>query len=213
MKLEQRHKAVEMRLKGYSLNEISRDLKVAKSSVSYWVRDIVLSEKAKQILIGKIQKGRYISAENKKAKTRQLEERYFNEAKDEILKNPNHEKIICAALYWCEGNKGLRGGLTFTNSDPVLVAKFLELLRKSFDLNESKFHPCIHLHSYHSAEKQLDFWSKITKIRKEQFIKPYRKLNSGKRIHPGYQGCISLKYHSNDLARRVMAVAKAYLSL
>lgn len=57
----------------------------------------------------------------------------------------------------------------------------------------------------------LDFWSKVTKINKKQFIKPYRKLNSGKRIHPNYQGCISIKYHSNDLARRIMATAKAFL--
>jgi len=82
----------------------------------------------------------------------------------------------------------------------------------SFTLDESKFHPCIHLYSYHSPEKQLDFWSKVTDIDKQQFIKPYLKPNTGKRIHENYQGCISLRYFNNDLARQRMAVAKAYLS-
>jgi len=74
-------------------------------------------------------------------------------------------------------------------------------LRECFVLDEKKFHPCIHLHSYHSPEKQLDFWSKVTDINKQQFIKPYLK-----------QGCISLRYFNNDLARRLMAVAKAFLN-
>jgi len=67
------------------------------------------------------------------------------------------------------------------------------------------------LHSYHNPKKQLDFWSKITDINKKQFIKPYEKPNVGKRIHKNYQGCIAIKYHSNDLARRLNSIAKAFL--
>lgn len=85
------------------------------------------------------------------------------------------------------------------------------LIRKCFVLDERKFRPCIHLHSYHSPKKQLDFWSKVTDINKEQFIKPYQKANSGKRIRPNYQGCIRIRYHSCDVARRLMAIAKAFL--
>lgn len=211
MKLAQRHQAVALRSKGDSLSEISERLKVAKSSVSLWVRDVTLTKLAKRKLLKRIKIGQFISAENKKAKTRALEQKYIEDAGLEILRSPNYGKIICAIMYWCEGTKNPHSGLTFTNSDPVLVAKFLELLRKSFDIDESKFHPCIHLHNYHSPSKQLDFWSKVTKINKRQFIKPYRKPNSGKRIHSNYQGCISVKYHSTDLARRVMATAKAFL--
>lgn len=211
MKLAQRHRAIALRSKGQSLNEISRYLKVAKSSVSLWVGDVPLTKIAKKKLLEKIKIGQFIAAENKKAKTRALEQKYMEDAKSEIIHNPNHEKIICAIMYRCEGTKNPRNGLTFTNSDPLLVSKFLELLRKSFDVDENKFRPCIHLHSYHSPAKQLDFWSKITKINKKQFIRPYFKVNSGKRIRSNYPGCISVKYHSNDLARRVMATAKAFL--
>lgn len=120
--------------------------------------------------------------------------------------------IICAMIYWCEGGKNAKYSVAFTNSDPKLVRTFLKLLRECFVLDESKFHPCIHLHSYHLPEKQLDFWSKVTDINKQQFIKPYLKPNTGKRIHENYQGCISLRYFNNDLAQQLVAIAKAYLS-
>ncbi|MBI1839057.1 MAG: helix-turn-helix domain-containing protein [Candidatus Colwellbacteria bacterium] len=211
MKAVQKRKAVALRLKGFSLKEISRRLQISKGTISLWARNVFLDEVAKNKLLKKIKVGQFISAENKKAKTKALEEKYKNEARREIAENPNYEKVICAIMYWCEGTKNPKSGLTFTNSDPALVNKFLELLRKSFIVDESKFRPCIHLHSYHSPKKQLDFWSKITKIERRQFIKPYLKMNSGKRINVGYQGCISVRYHSNDMARRVMATAKAFL--
>lgn len=163
-------------------------------------------------LLKHIKIGQLIAAEKKKEKTRATERRYREEAEREINRSPDYDKIICAMLYWCEGTKNPKSSMTFTNSDPRLVEKFLFLLRKSFALDESRFHPCIHIHEYHSAGKQLDFWSRVTHIDKRQFIKPYRKPHTGKRIHPDYQGCISLKYHSVDLARRLIAVAKAFLA-
>jgi hypothetical protein len=80
------------------------------------------------------------------------------------------------------------------------------------ELDESKFHPCIHIHTYHSAEAQLDFWSKITTINIRQFIKPFEKAHTGKRTREGYQGCISIYYHSADTARRLLALGKAMLA-
>jgi hypothetical protein len=211
MKLSERREAVKLRLQGKSLKEISEGLRVAKSSVSLWVRDVALSQSAKRRLLQKITAGQFVSAEKKKAQVRALEQKYLDEAKQELAHAPNYKKIICAVMYWCEGTKNPKSGLTFTNSDPLLVRKFLELLRVSFPIDEKRFHPCIHIHEYHSPERQLDFWSKITKINKRQFIKPYRKPNSGKRIHPSYQGCVSMRYHNSNLARRMLAIAKAFL--
>lgn len=214
MKINERHKAIKLRRKGFSLKEIAGKLEVAKSSVSMWVRDVKLSLAAEKQLLTKIKLGQFLAAKIKIAKIRAIENEYLKEAKEKIksLKiDKNYTKLLCGIMYWCEGTKNVKYGVNFVNSDPRLVKKFLELLRSSFNLDEKKFRPCIHLHSYHDSKKQLDFWSKITDINKNQFIKPYKKLNSGKRIHGGYQGCISIRYHSNDLARRLNALAKAFL--
>jgi hypothetical protein len=205
-----KNKAKALREKGYSLGEISKELGVVKSTIGVWVADVKMDSIAEARLLKKIKLGSFISAKNKQAKIDAREEKYFQEALEEIKSNPNHERIMCGMLYWCEGGKSPRV-VAFTNSDPRLVKTFLNLLRKSFVLDETKFHPCIHLHAYHIPSKQLDFWSKITDIDKQQFIKPYQKQNTGKRFREGYQGCISIRYYSSDLARRLMAIAKAFM--
>ncbi len=216
MNVQGRHKAKILRKKGYSLKEIARELNVAKSSASLWVRDVELSAQAQNRLLQNISKGQFNSAKSNRAKTRAKELSYFEGAQREIksLSSENkriYDKLLCAAMYWCEGAKSASSGVMFVNSDPFLVKKFLELLRASFPLDERKFRVCMHLHSYHSESKQLDFWSEVTHINKAQFIKSYRKPNTGKRIHENYPGCVAIRYHSNDLARQLNETAKAYL--
>lgn len=214
MHIEERHQAVALRRRGNSLKGIAEKLHVAKSSVSLWVRDIELSPQAKKRLLTKIKIGQFISAERKRAHTKEIEMQYVTEARV-ALKNLSFTKdlnaLLCALFYWCEGTKNAQSGVCFVNSDPHVIRTFLYLLRNSFSIDESKFRPGIHIHEYHNSAKQLDFWSKVTDIDKRQFIKPYLKPHSGKRIRANYPGCISLRYHSNDLARRLMAIAKAFL--
>lgn len=198
------------RKEGYSLAEISKMFGVTKDTASRWLRGIKLSAIAQKRLDRLKRDGQRAGAKSRMMTRKASEVLYFNEALEEIETNPDYAKIACAMIYWCEGKKKANG-VAFTNSDPKLVRTFLKLLRASFQIDESKFHPCVHLHSYHSAEKQLDFWSKITDIDKRQFNKPYRKANSGKRKRIGYQGCINVCYGSADLSRRLIAIAKAYL--
>ena len=205
-----REKALKLRRSGHSFSEISRQLHVSKSSISMWVGTVVLSPSASERLFKKVKFGQIMFANKIRRKTILREASYLQEARIALVNNPDYRKIMCAMLYWCEGNKSPKS-VIFTNSDPMLVKTFLKLLRESFVLNEKRFHPCVHIHEYHSASRQLDFWSKITNISKRQFIKPYRKPNTGKRIREGYQGCLSLRYHDSDLARRLLATAKAFL--
>ncbi|MBI4812147.1 hypothetical protein HY798_01690 [Candidatus Falkowbacteria bacterium] len=121
-------------------------------------------------------------------------------------------KIYCALLYYCEGAKS-GYYFQFTNSDPELVKVFLSLLRSSFSIDESKFRISLHLHSYHSARKQIGFWSEITQIPKRKFIKPYRKINSGKRMKADYQGCVNIKYYDTKLAREILGIGKAFIKI
>ena len=206
-----RNKAITLRREGYSLNELSEQFKIAKSTISLWVRDLILDKEARQRLLNIAKRGRLMGAKRRHEIVRAKEIHYLKDAQKELQSSPNYEKIICAMIYWCEGGKNAKYGVVFTNSDPKLVRTFLKLLRRNFILDEHRFHPCVHLHSYHSPETQLDFWSKVTDIDKQQFIKPYLKPNTGKRIRENYQGCISLRYANNDLARQLMAIAKAYL--
>lgn len=212
MKFLEKQKAIKLRKQGYSLNEISYQLNVAKSMASLWARDIKLSKKAIKRLSTKITQGQHKSAEIKKIKTRELLEIFNNNAFDLVDPNLNKEtlKICCALLYWCEGAKTCDTFVHFTNSDIKLIRTFVYLLRQSFNLDERKFRACIHLHSYHNSDRQIRLWSKITKISEKQFTKPYRKANSGKIIRPGYPGCIQIKYYDVNISRELLAIAKIF---
>lgn len=214
-KQEEKLKAIELRKRGYSLNEIIANLGVAKSSASVWVRNVPLSNKARNRLLTRVKLGQVVSAENKRRRTQECIEEHFQNASREIAQKrftKIDKKIICSMIYWCEGAKDDRSGAYFANSDPDLVRSFLDLFRSSFELDEKKFRVCIHLHEYHNPKKQLSFWSKVTNIPKKQFIKPYLKPHTGKRTRDGYPGCIGIKYHNTDIARQLMATAQAFLN-
>ncbi|MBC7836682.1 hypothetical protein H7X87_02790 [Acetobacteraceae bacterium] len=208
-------KAIEMRKNGFSLNEISTSLKISKSSASLWVRSVPLSLKAQSQILEKRELGKIKAKASKFARTTgRLKEAaaFADEIVSSVSDNKNYSRVYCALLYWCEGEKSKNDeSLFFTNSDPLLVKTYLRTLRAGFETNEKKFRVCIHLHSYHNSKKQLLFWSQITNIPLAQFIKPYRKQDSGKNVKLGYAGCASVRYHDVRIARQVQAIARAFL--
>lgn len=214
-KVKEKLRAISLREKGYSLNEIVNKLDVAKSSVSLWVRNVALTNKARNRLLTKIRLGQLVAAENARRKTQEVLKEHFSEALRNLSSlriNRISAKTFCSLLYCCEGAKSLYSGVQFTNSDPQLVKTFLNLLRQSFDINEEKFRVCVHLHDYHNKYKQIKFWSEITGIDHNQFIKPFYKKNVGKRIRKDYNGCVSIRYHSADIGRQLLMTGKAFLT-
>lgn len=205
--------AIKLRKKGYSLNEISNKFGIAKSTASLWLRDVKLSHAAIKRLLDRESKGRE-KVNLAKAERRKILQEIADDKAAHILSSLNldqrHSKVYCALLYWCEGGK--RGGsVSFTNSDPKMIKIFLKFFRKSFSLDESKFRVCVHLHSYHSSTKQLKYWSQITGIPLSQFIKPYQKKNTGKRIRKNYQGCIAVSYFDVNVVREMRAIINMFI--
>lgn len=215
-KIAERNRAILLRRQGYSLNDISSELKVSKGSVSIWVRKVSLSEKAKKRILQKREIGALKSRRTKVVQTaREIEEAAIlgSRVVSNIQGGQDDARLYAALLYWCEGEKSKNDkALTFTNSDPLLVKAFLRELRNGYHIEERKFRVCVHLHRYHKAKEQLPFWSKITNIPLTQFIKPYQKRNSGNNIRSGYAGCASVRYHDVRIARQVHGVARAFLN-
>jgi len=214
MKLKEKRLAQDLRKNGYSVKEISKELNVSQGSVSVWVRDIYLDKKAKTRLLKRIKNCQYIAGENKKRRTEEKIKIIVNKSKEFIrsLKiDSDNEKLICALIYWCEGAKNEKYGVQFTNSDPYLMKRFIELFLKHFKIDISRIRMYLQLHQYHDKNTQLNFWSSSTGIPIEFFQKVYIKPNSGPRYREGYQGCLSIKYCSVEVAREINALAKAYL--
>jgi len=200
-----------LRATGYSVKEIARELDIAQSSASVWVREVKLSKNAEVILEQK-----RISARKKASHI--LHERRVGREEEAVRlaqKLTGINKIdqaalylICSMIYECEGGKGELGSLEFTNSDPVLVAIFLKLLRSVFPLDESKFRVVMHLHSYHNEKEEKEFWSRICGIPKDKFLKTYQKKESGIRRKSNYRGCVQIKYFDVNIKRVLLAGKK-----
>ena len=212
--LKLHEKAIHLRKIGNSLNEIHDKLRVSKSTLSEWLRDVVLSSGARQRLLKRITAGQLVSAENKRKKIKELKEDYYIEALQKLNSidiDKNISLLIVALIYWCEGAKDFSRGVDFTNSDPNLIKTFLKLLRHSFILDENRFRVVVHLHEYHDREQQLKFWQDVTGIPSKQFTKPYLKKHTGKRKRKNYNGCISVRYYDVNVGRRLLLMAEAFL--
>lgn len=211
MKLALKNKAIFLRKKGFSFREISEKLGMSKSTASLWLRDIKLSRKAKDRIIKLGVDGRDNSIKSVKNRIAK-EDKKISERVTETISRcvllKNDLKLVCALLYWCEGGKTEKAQLTFINSDPELIRYFIDTLRKAFDIDEKRFRALLHVHEYHNTEKQIEFWSKITKIPKSQFTTPYKKPNTGKRIKKDYRGCISIRYYGREIRQEMMFLIK-----
>lgn len=208
--------AAELRKKGFSLKRISSELGVAKSSVSLWVRDLELPLAASELIQSSYTNGQRASQIALRARTSVLLAAAKQDAETLVQQNIVYSEqalIICSLLYWCEGGKRPNDSdLTFSNSDPALVAAYLSLLRLSIPLDESKFRVLMHLHEYHDEPTQLKFWSHVTEIPEQQFTKTYWKPHTGKRMRKNYPGCIHIGYHDVRVSRKVSATARAFLA-
>ncbi len=209
MKQDQKNKAVLLRKKGYSYNEIMRECSVSKSTLSIWLRDIKLDNFAKKRIDDQYTKGQLKSQESIKFKTvikqgiaKELAEKTISK----IQNSKEMSRFICGLLYWCEGSKSMPGSLSFTNSDPELIKLFLKNFRNGFEINEQKFRVCVHLHSYHKKDTVLKYWSNVTGIPLGQFIKPYQKTTTDAYKKDGYQGCIRVTYNVVSLFRELLAI-------
>ncbi len=179
MKDVERNAARNLRSEGYSINEIARQLKVAKSSVSVWVREIKLTTDQNETLrdhaftTQAIEKRRYARLTNETAKR----DRVIFIAKQEVSHISKRELwLMGVILYWAEGGKTQRI-VRFSNGDPKMIIIMMDFFRKVCGIPESKFRGYIHIHphlDYIAAEK---YWSAISDIPLNQFFKTYRKQN------------------------------------
>lgn len=208
-----RTKAIGLRKQGYLYAQIARELGISKSTAQIWTSKTLLTTEELAKIESNLklhQRSQYQRLTNgKKAKREKRTEQLHLHAKstlDKTTLDPDTKRVMCALLFWCEGGKDVNGALHFINSDPVMIMTFLKLLRETFPIKEEKLRALIHLHQYHNPDEQLQYWSEITSIPTSQFYKPYLKPNTGKNIHPGYAGCVSLRYNDSSLGKSLKMI-------
>lgn len=181
MKLVEREKSRSLRKKGYSINQIVLKTGFSKTSVSLWVRDIILTTKQKTKIsslgrsIESIEKRRVNRLGNERLKRQVI----FDEAKKDFQNITQDElKLIGIILYLGEGAKSRLGTVAVANSDPAVIKIMMRFLREICKVPEEKFRGQIHTFQHASIEKTETYWSQVTNIPRRQFYKTYIKPSS-----------------------------------
>jgi hypothetical protein len=209
MKDDIKQKAIELRKQGSSLRIIAESLDIAKSTASVWLKDVLLDEQAEEKIKGfksiGLQKAIDKSRQKRQDRLSSIEEGVVKFI-DQIPRTKQIDKLACALLYWCEGEKS-KSSVSFVNSDPQMIATYLVLFRSAFQIDEKKLRISLHLHEYHQDLQEIEFWSKITAIPDSQFYKIYRKPNTGKNKKENYHGCVAIRYYD---VRVIMELQKIW---
>ncbi len=173
--------AIELRKGGYSYSEIMKFSPVSKSTLSYWFRDIKLSEPQ----LARLKKKR-IEAAQKGSKTKILktakaiEEIQKTSAKDIGKISKRELWLMGVILYWRErlmnrNDSDLKKGVRFTSSDPHLVKLFLKWLVDAGGIKkeEINFDIFIEKNSKNLLDSAVSYWADTTGFLKGNFSRYY----------------------------------------
>lgn len=214
---EIRKKAIALRKEGKTYSEVRRILTtdIPKSTLSYWFKNIKLSDKHQKKIKRKIAKNVHKGRIKALAINRAKREKYLqslierNKHLSDTIQNKDVAKIALAMLYLGDGSKSLkRGSMMFGNSDPFIVSLFLDLLRYCYDIDETKFRCTVQCRADQNTKELEEFWPKITKIPASQFYKTrIDPRTKGKRSKKrDYKGVCRIDYFSAETFIELMQI-------
>ncbi len=203
---ELKSKAVALRKKGLSYNEIKKEINVSKSTLSLWLKHVALKKELRERLYTKqieiLSRG---SQSQKERRAREID-RILQEARKDINLplNPDADRLMGAALYWGEGSKTQQ--FQITNSDPHLILFFVKWVERIFKIQSQHLKAWLNIYPQQNENKIKRFWSDLTNIPLKNFGKSYVKpISGGYKKNNLYYGTIRVTVpKSTDLRYKVL---------
>ncbi|NUQ98743.1 MAG: hypothetical protein HOY79_20045 [Streptomyces sp.] len=205
-----REKARELRLQGWTYDQIEAELGCSRSSVSLWVRDLprpkprYTPEEQRALMQEGLARRR--AADNEERKKTKLG------ARREIGELTDRELFMAGvALYWAEGSKSKpydrRERAIFVNSDPGVIQTYLAWL-DLLDVNRERLGFRVLIHESADIDAAHRFWAEIAEVDTSVFAKPTLKKHNPKTVRKNtgddYHGCLVIGVaRSADLYNRI----------
>jgi len=218
MRKETREQARELRRAGHSVKEICRELGVAKSSVSVWVRDIPLTDE--QILALKrrnpIYHGQHKGSEAVARKHRALRQQYQEEGRQKAREmDPLH--LAGCMLYWGEGSKG-RNSLKFSNSDSGMLKYYMNFLRQSLNVENEQIVIRIVCYLGNGLEKEdiISYWLDILELPETcvaQIVANVQPVSSQQKGRKLLYGTCEVAVHLTQIIQHVLGAIQEYAGI
>jgi predicted DNA-binding protein YlxM (UPF0122 family) len=215
-KREQREQARTLRQAGHSLGDIAKQLKVAKSSISVWVRDIGLTDE--QLQAFKDEQHLRLVSQNKGAKAnreRALKERMALQemGRERARKSPSKLFVMGCLLYWTEGAKD-RTQLDFVNSDANMIRIFGQFLRQEFEVPDERFTLIIQCYTDDIAEQTTmkQFWLLLLHLPQDCAVRFVLKHNDSQRYRQLNNGICTIRiFKSREIVQQIFGAIQEYV--
>ncbi|MFD7994454.1 hypothetical protein [Streptomyces mexicanus] len=205
-----RAKARELRLQGWTYDQIQVELGCSKSSISLWVRDLPKPER------------RDPTEQAKLAARKRWEHEHAvrDEARREAKTAAAHELgemsdrdlfVAGVALYWAEGAKDKtydrRENVLFVNSDPGVIQIYLAWLRLP-GVESERLRYRVMIHETADVEAAKRYWADLVGVDPATFqkttIKKHNPKTVRKNVGENYRGCLVIRVSQGaELYRRI----------
>ena len=131
--------AIQLRKKGLSYNEIKKELNVAKSTLSLWLKTVPLTAEQRKKFYTKRILNLVRGPKSQRERRHREIAKVIKEAEKEIQLPLSFEayRLLGAALYWAEGKKTRH--FAVTNSDSHLILFMVRWFEKIFGIPPSGF--------------------------------------------------------------------------
>ncbi len=180
----EKNEAMKLRIRGYSYNEIQKQLGIPKSTLRSWFANLVLSKEARGRIDSRISAGTaYLIKRNKMQthRARQRAEEIRQYAALEIAKIDRATlRVIGAVLYWAEGYKRplIRDGkvvtahvISFVNADQEMVRGFIRFVREILEVPAEGILASMRLYDHINERVALEYWLNVTGLPRQSFRK------------------------------------------
>ncbi len=212
-RVQLRKLAVSMRMNGRSYSEILKEVPVAKSTLSNWLRNITLTNQQNidlgTRLVDKRARGRLMTGIALTAKRIVRENNVYSEAGREFdlyIKDPFFATGIL--LYWADGSKK-SNYFAFINSDPEMLDLMVKWIKKYFPNESQLLKYRLFIHYPYRNENCEGFWSHKLDIPQQNLQKTiYKPTPHLIKKNPSYKGCMRICITRIDVLRKVMAWQK-----
>ncbi|MEU6594105.1 hypothetical protein ABZ923_33675 [Streptomyces sp. NPDC046881] len=205
-----RERARELRLQGWTYDQIEAELGCSRSSVSLWVRDLPKPERRRTP-----EEAAAVARKGWEAKLRIRDEerrRTKGEAKRSIGRLSTRELfLVGVGLYWAEGGKDKpydrRESVTFVNSDPGMIEVFLAWL-DLLQVERERLRFTVMIHENADVDGAERYWADLVGADASVFNKTTLKKHNPKTVRKNtgddYRGCLVIKVLKGaDLYRRI----------
>lgn len=222
MKTEVRAEALRMRLEqDMSYSQIRKQLKVSKSTLSYWLRDFPLSESRIAELKHEGWTNGEASRERFRKTMREIREKKADEQyRAQLVKMrqlPGIAYYVAGLmLYLAEGDKKNVGRISIANTDCRTISFFMRWLERFMDVDLNRIKIQLHLYETMKIDEEFEFWRKALGFNIKQFYKPSIRpvLKNSFNYRESYRhGTCSTYYLSTEKKTELMMAINAFLKV